>query len=358
MNLNVAYPPESLIHLSPAEIDQRIATVRQKLGPRLLILGHHYQQDAIIRHADVIGDSFGLSRAAARSEAAWIVFCGVHFMAETADLVSQPAQKVFLPNPDAGCSLADMADIGQVTRAWRRLTSAFGDELLPITYINSDIALKAFCGEHDGLVCTSANARAALEYGWSRRKHILFFPDQHLGRNIAVRMGVPLEEIELYNPRWILEPGQVTRARLILWNGFCCVHQVFSVEQITALRKRLPELKLIAHPECPFAVVQQADYVGSTEYIIRTVSESPAGSVWGVATEQNLVRRLQARFPDKQIILPSEREPRCRTMAMITPVHLLFQLESIARGEMINQVIVPDELRAPALRAIERMLEL
>lgn len=357
MNINIAYPPPEYARLEPAEIERRIRRARRELGQRLYILGHHYQTDEILRHVDVVGDSLALSRAAAATEAELIVFCGVHFMAETADLLTAPQQQVFLPNIDAGCALADMADIDQVTRAWQLLTARLGATIVPLTYINSELELKAFCGAHEGCICTSSNAGAALNWAWQQQPHVLFFPDQHLGRNTAYKQGIPLEEMWLYEVG--LSPDQIDPAvRLILWNGFCCVHQEFRVEFYRDLKHRRPEVRLIVHPECNFALAQLADYMGSTEYIIKTVKASAPGTSWAIATEINLVRRLQKQRPDLEIILPPDYDPRCRTMAMITPVHLLFQLENLVQGNYINRVAVPDRLREPALRAVERMLEL
>lgn len=357
MDINITYPTPEYARLDAATIERRISAARRRLGKRLYILGHHYQTDDIIKHVDAVGDSLALARAAAATDAELIVFCGVHFMAETADLLTAPQQRVFLPNIDAGCSLADMADINHVTRAWQSLTEQLGDTIVPVTYINSALELKAFCGERGGSICTSSNAGAILKWAWEQQPHILFFPDQHLGRNTAFKMGVPLQEMHLYDHQKGIEDIDA-KARLILWNGFCCVHQEFKVSFYRDLKHRRPEVRLIVHPECSFELAQIADAMGSTEYIIKTIDASPTGTSWAVATEVNLVKRLQRRRPDLEIILPPDYDPRCRTMAMITPVHLLFQLENLVEGNYINQIVVPDKLRAPALQAVKRMLEL
>lgn len=357
MNINVAYPTPAYANLESAEIKRRIKAAKAALCKRLLILGHHYQVDAVVEHADFVGDSLQLSRAAAATDAELIVFCGVHFMAETADLLTATDQQVFLPNIDAGCSLADMADIDQVTRAWQVLTEKLGEHIVPITYINSAIELKAFCGEHGGAVCTSSNAAVVLDWAWQRQPQVLFFPDQHLGRNTAYRQGLSLDRIVLFPVDQSLDKI-CPDVKLILWNGHCCVHQEFKAAFYQELKRQRPEVKIIVHPECNFELAQIADYMGSTEYIIKTIKAAAPGTSWAVATEVNLVKRLQQQRPDLEIILPDNYDPRCRTMAMITPVHLLFQLENLVEGNFINRVVVPDKLRHPALLAVNRMLEL
>jgi quinolinate synthase len=357
MNLNVAYPTPAYAKLELAEVRRRIKAAKAILGNRLLILGHHYQVDEVIEHADIVGDSLQLSRAAAATNAELIVFCGVHFMAETADLLTAPHQQVFLPNIDAGCSLADMADIAKVTLAWRTLIDEWGEQIVPITYINSAIELKAFCGEHGGAVCTSSNAAAVLNWAWQRQPRVFFFPDQHLGRNTAYRQGLSLEQMVLYSQEQIASKIGPD-VKLILWNGHCCVHQEFRITFYQQLKQQRPEVKIIVHPECNFELARLADFMGSTEYIIKTIKAAATGTSWAVATEVNLVKRLQQQRPDLEIILPSDYDPRCRTMAMITPVHLLFQLENLVQGHYINRVVVPEKLRQPALLAVNRMLEL
>jgi len=361
MNLNVSYPPSELSQLSDEEIERRIVESRCQLGRRLLILVHHYQHDQIVKQADFIGDSFALSRRAAEADAEFIVFCGVHFMAETADLLTAASQKVFLPNIDAGCSLADMADIGTVTAAWKKIQAIVSDNLIPVTYINSRLELKAFCGQNGGIVCTSSNAQAALEWAWSKKPQVFFFPDQNLGRNVATRMGIAPEEIIMYDAKGSMGSEferQIKNARLILWNGFCCVHQAFSLKDIEYLRTTVPEIKIIVHPECPAEIAGIADYMGSTEYIIQTVKAGKSDSAWGIGTEKNLVHRLARQLPDRRIVIINENASLCRTMAMVTPIHLLYQLESLQGGRLVNQVIADKKLRPDALRAVQRMLRL
>jgi len=361
MDINVSFSPEEYFTLTDKEVDERIQTVKSALGDSLFILGHHYQRDEVLRYADAVGDSFGLSKKAAQTSAKFIVFCGVHFMAETADIITTPEQKVFMPDVTAGCSLADMANIDQVEKAWRKIHFFSQKKTIPITYINSSVELKAFCGRNDGIVCTSSNAQKALEWAWSRGERIFFFPDQFLGLNTAYRMGVPLEQILVWNqgkPFGGHSKTDIEASRLILWNGFCCVHQEFSKEQIDLLRKEDPAIQIISHPECNFEVVQSSDFVGSTDYIIRKISESPDRTHWGVGTEKNLVNRLKNRFPPKRIVFLQYYEPFCVTMSQTTAVHLLYMLENLAKGNLINQVFVDDEYREDALAAVNRMLEL
>ncbi len=361
MNIDISYPPGDMKRLSPEEIDRHIAAIRSHFGSRLLILAHHYQNDRVVRQANAVGDSFALSRRAAATDAEFIVFCGVHFMAETADLLTAGDQKVFLPYIAAGCSLADMAEIDTVKKTWNRIRALVGDVLTPVTYINSNLDLKAFCGQNGGIVCTSSNARAALEWAWAQKPKIFFFPDQHLGRNTAVRMGIPPAEI------FMIEPGRpiddesaerIKQARLILWNGFCDVHQAFALQDIERLRAEMSGIKIIVHPECSAEVAENADYVGSTEYIIKTISAGEPGSVWGVGTEKNLVYRLAGQLPDRRVILLQMEKSCCPTMAMVTPVHLLYQLESLRDGKMFNRIVADERLRDDALTAVRRMLEL
>jgi len=361
MDINVSFPPEEYFRLTNEEIDGRILAAKSVLGDSLFILGHHYQRDEVIRYADAVGDSFGLSKKAAQTSAKFIVFCGVHFMAETADIVTAPDQKVFMPDVTAGCSLADMANIDQVEKAWQKINFFNPKKTIPITYINSSVALKAFCGKNDGIVCTSSNAQKALEWAWARGERIFFFPDQFLGLNTAYRMGVPLEQILVWNqdkPFGGHSKPAIEKSRLILWNGSCCVHQEFSKEHIDLLRREDPAIQIISHPECNFDVVQSSDFVGSTEYIIRKISESPDRTHWGVGTEKNLVNRLKNRFPNKKIVFLQNYEPFCVSMSQTTAVHLLYVLENLAKGSLINQVLVESENRENALMALNRMLEL
>ena len=347
-----------------ADCDARIRAAKEKLGARAVILAHHYQRDEVFRHADFSGDSLKLSRLAASSKADYIVFCGVHFMAEVADILSRPDQVSILPDLAAGCSMADMANYAAVRRAWKELAEISDPDarVTPVTYINSSAALKAFCGDHGGLVCTSTNARHVLEWAYKQREQVLFFPDQHLGRNTAYRMGMPLEDMAEWDysrPLGGLTPAQIKRAKILLWKGFCSVHQMFRPEHIDAFRRHHPEGKVISHPECSFEVCQKSDHVGSTEYIIRTVAESPAGSRWLVGTEINLVNRLQQRFQDEDKIVQfmSPMACMCSTMFRIDPQHLLWTLENLVAGRVVNRIKVPAAEAESARVALNRMLD-
>ena len=347
-----------------ADCDARIRAAKEKLGARAVILAHHYQRDEVFRHADFSGDSLKLSRLAASSKADYIVFCGVHFMAEVADILSRPDQVSILPDLAAGCSMADMANYAAVKRAWKELAEISDPDarVTPVTYINSSAALKAFCGDHGGLVCTSTNARHVLEWAYKQREQVLFFPDQHLGRNTAYRMGMPLEDMAEWDysrPLGGLTPAQIKRAKILLWKGFCSVHQMFRPEHIDAFRQHHPEGKVISHPECSFEVCRKSDHVGSTEYIIRTVAESPAGSRWLVGTEINLVNRLQQRFQDEDKIVQfmSPMACMCSTMFRIDPQHLLWTLENLVAGRVVNRITVPAAEAESARVALNRMLD-
>ncbi len=349
--------------LSDADCDARIIAAKEALGDQLLILGHHYQREEVFRHADASGDSLKLSRVAAASEARYIVFCGVHFMAEVADILSRPDQVAILPDLAAGCSMADMADLAKVERAWRELGQVLDpdSEVTPVTYINSAADLKAFCGRHGGIVCTSTNAPKILEWAFGRRDKILFFPDQHLGRNTAYEMGIPLDEMVVWDfdqPMGGLTPEQIRNARMILWKGYCSVHQMFRPEHIDAFRARFPEGKVISHPEASFEVCRKSDYVGSTEYIIRTIEASAPGTRWLVGTELNLVKRLDERNPDKQVHFMSPTICMCSTMFRISPQHLLWSLENLVEGRVVNRIQVPEQVAAQARAALQRMLEI
>jgi quinolinate synthase len=364
--------PERYLRLSDDEMDTRIAEAKRKLGDRVVILGHHYQRDEVIKFADYTGDSLKLARAAAsRGTAEFIVFCGVHFMAESADIVRGPHQKVVLPDLAAGCSMADMAAPDQLDMCWRELeemgvrTDAAGPDgragLIPVTYINSSAAIKAFCGEHGGIVCTSTNAKAVMAWAWERGEKLLMLPDQHLGRNTAYKMGVPLDQMVVWDPEEIwggLEPDQVKNAKLILWKGFCSVHTRFTVAQVNAFRQKYPRGRVVAHPECTFDVVQAADESGSTEYIVNAVKNSPPGSVWAVATEIHLVNRLSHDVAaDKTIVTLDPFGCLCSTMFRVSPNHLLWILEGLLEGTIHNQIVVPEPIRSQARLALDRMLE-
>jgi quinolinate synthase len=353
------------------ELDRRIAAARMKLGKRLVILGHHYQRDEIIKYADARGDSFKLAQfAAARPEADYIVFCGVHFMAESADILSDPRQTVILPNPAAGCSMADMASIAEVEECWEALDTLYADEaadaknelqsVIPVTYMNSAADLKAFCGRHGGIVCTSSNAEKVLRWAFARGRRVLFFPDEHLGRNTALAMGIPEERIAVWNQRLdfggIEDDATLLDAQVILWKGWCSTHQRFSPEQIAETRAAYPGVRVIVHPECRHDVVAAADLNGSTERIVEVIEASPAGTVWAVGTEINLVKRLAAEHPDKTIFCLDPIVCPCSTMYRIHPAYLAWVLDELVEGRVVNAVSVDGETAAWAKVALERML--
>jgi quinolinate synthase len=360
--------PEEYRTASADELHTRVLDAKATLGDRVAVMGHFYQRDEVVQFADFVGDSFQLANAAkARPEAETIVFCGVHFMAETADIVSRPEQKVILPNLAAGCSMADMADLDSVQECWEQLEGLYGTEpdadgrvpVIPVTYMNSSAALKAFCGEHGGIVCTSSNAATVLEWAFERGQRVLFFPDQHLGRNTAKAMGVPLEQMPLWNPRkaWGGTDEQTLgEARVILWHGFCSVHKRFTVGQIEHARAEFPDVRVIVHPECPMDVVDAADEYGSTDYIVKAIEAAPAGSTFAIGTEINLVQRLAARFPQHTIFCLDSVVCPCSTMYRIHPGYLAWVLEGLVRGEVVNQVSVPAAVAEPARVALERML--
>ena len=356
--------PQAYWDLDAPQIIERIADARARLGDRCVVLGHHYQREDIIQFADFRGDSFKLAQwAAERPEAEFIVFCGVHFMAEAADILSQPHQQVVLPNMSAGCSMADMADPEDVYACWEELEEAgIASETVPITYMNSAASLKAFVGEHGGAVCTSSNAAKVLEWAFAQKRRALFFPDQHLGRNTGLKIGVPLEEMPLwdytrpYGSLGGMSDEDLERGRVLLWKGHCSVHQRFTVDQIRSAHER--GAKVVVHPECRMETVQEADCDGSTEFIVRTVTDSPAGSVWGVGTEINLVSRLAKENPDKTVFCLDPVVCPCSTMYRVHPAYLCWAIESLAEGRVVNQVIVPDEDKHWAKVALDRMLEI
>ncbi len=362
--------PNEYRQASKEELDLRIRAAKHALGERLVILGHYYQRDEVIRYADFVGDSFQLAQAArSRPKAEAIVFCGVHFMAETADMLSRADQSVILPNLAAGCSMADMADIDSVTDCWEELEAVFGSEpdahgrspLVPVTYMNSSAALKAFCGRHGGVVCTSSNAATVVKWAFEKGQRVLFFPDQHLGRNTAKAMGVPLEQMPVWNPNQPmggLAPETLRNARVILWHGFCSVHKRFTVEQIRLARLRHPDVRVIVHPECTMEVVDAADESGSTDLIRKRVEAAPAGSVFAVGTEINMVQRLANEHPEQTIFCLDSIICPCSTMYRIHPSYLAWVLEALERGEVLNRISVSDEVAGPARVALERMLSL
>lgn len=352
-------PPPS----DPNLVD-RARAAKRKLAESTLILGHHYQRDEVIEFADITGDSFKLARAAAeRSRFENIVFCGVHFMAESADILTSPNQRVVLPDLAAGCSMADMAAENQVKLAWKALEKlGVAKQTIPITYMNSSAAIKAFTGENGGSICTSSNAERAMRWAFEKGEKVFFLPDQHLGRNTAVlRLGLNLEDCVLWNP-WKpnggLSDDQIRRAKVILWRGHCSVHGRFSIENVTEVRNRISGVKILVHPECQHEVVKAADVVGSTESIISTVNQSPPGSAWAIGTELNLVKRLALLNPDKQITFLDKTICYCSTMNRIDLPHLVWALETLARGEIVNQIRVPENIARDAKVALERMLAL
>ncbi len=358
----VAIQPYAL--LDDAECEQRILAAKEKLGDRLVILGHHYQRDEVFKHADFSGDSLKLSRQAAQSNAEYIVFCGVHFMAEVADILSRPEQISILPDMAAGCSMADMADLAHVEKAWRELSEVLDpdESITPVTYINSAADLKGFCGRHGGIVCTSTNARHVLEWSFGQREKVLFFPDQHLGRNTGYTMGIDLDDMVVWDydqPMGGLTVEQIKKAKMILWKGFCSVHQMFQPEQIDHFKEKYPETIVIAHPESPFEVCQKSDYVGSTEYIINTIANGEPNTRWLVATELNLVNRLNDQFKDqgKHVHFMSPTVCMCSTMFRIDPQHLAWVLENLVEGKVVNQISVPEDVAQQAKAALDRMLE-
>ena len=357
-----ARPPAAYLALSPPELDERIAAAKARLGTSLVILGHHYQRDENVRFADFRGDSFKLSQqAASRKDADYIVFCGVHFMAETADILSGPHQQVILPNLEAGCSMADMADLDAVEECWTALTAASRGKLVPVTYMNSAANLKAFCGERDGIVCTSSNAPRAFEWAFEHGERILFFPDEHLGRNSAVKLGIDPAEVVVWDPQQTdggLGPNELASARIVLWKGYCSVHMRFDVEQIREARARYPDVRVIVHPECRREVVAAADCDGSTEYIAKVIAEAPAGTTWAVGTEINLVNRLAHEHPDKRIFCLNPIVCPCSTMYRIHPAHLLWMLEALVEGRVLNRIQVAPEIARWARVALDRMLTL
>jgi quinolinate synthase len=354
---------DNYLTLPDHTMDARIAAAREKLGSSTILLGHHYQRDEVVRFADFTGDSYKLSKAAAETDAKYIVFCGVHFMAESADVLGRDGQQVILPDLNAGCSMADMAEISQVEACWETLERiGLTNDLIPLTYMNSTAAIKAFCGEHGGLVCTSSNARAAFEWAFQRGKRILFLPDQHLGRNTGYVMGIPLDEMVVWDP-WALQGGQTKAgfeaSRVILWKGHCSVHQRFLPSHVDAVRAKYPGIQVIVHPECRLEVCQKADALGSTERLIKIVEEAPEGTMFAIGTEIHLVNRLAKRVADKgeKVITLDDTGCLCTTMFRITPQHLCWALENLVEGRVVNQIKVRRNVKQWARVALDRMLE-
>lgn len=352
--------PDCYKNMSIEKMETRIKEIKAKFGTRLYIPGHHYQKDEVIQFADDTGDSLKLAQLSASNKLAeYIVFCGVHFMAETADILTEVNQKVMLPDMRAGCSMADMANIEQTERAWALLQQQFGDTILPLTYVNSTAAIKAFCGKHEGATVTSSNAKKMVAWALTQKKRIFFLPDQHLGRNTAFDLGIPLEEMAIWDPEFdkFEFAGDLNDAKIILWKGHCSVHEKFTVENIDEMRNQSPEINIIVHPECTHEVVQRSDYAGSTNYIIEKIKAAKPNSTWAVGTEMNLVKRLGKIHADKKVISLNPNMCPCLTMNRIDLAHLLWNLESIEKGSVINQVIVVKEIAKYALLAVNRMLQ-
>lgn len=348
--------------LSDEKVLVELAAIKKRLGSRVVVLGHHYQQDDVISFADITGDSLELARKAAEiTEAEYILFCGVHFMAETADMLTKVNQKVILPDMRAGCSMADMANRREIDVAWKNITAATSEKIIPITYINCTAALKSFVGENGGSICTSSNAEKVITWGLSQGSKLLFFPDQHLGRNTCFKLGIKLEDMVVYDPRKQhggLTPEQIQKAKVILWYGFCSVHQGFNKEQVDHLRKTEPDRKVIVHPECSFEVVQASDLAGSTSFIINQIKAAKAGEKFAIGTEINLVNRLSAQFPEISIKSLSPYQCLCTTMYRVRPRWLLESFRAIERGEPINIISVDEKTKTFALKALNQMLSI
>jgi quinolinate synthase len=356
-------PLEDFLVMPVAEIDRSIEAARAELGKRVIVLGHHYQRDDVIKHADLTGDSYQLSVMASQTDAEFIVFCGVHFMAESADILGKPSQRVILPDLGAGCSMADMATIEQVEDAWEQLREigVLEQKVAPITYMNSSAAIKAFCGRNEGVVCTSSNAVPLFDIYLKQFDKMFFFPDQHLGRNTGAKFGIPPERMALWNPHEELGGNteeDLLNAKLILWRGHCSVHGRFKPWHVEKVRKDIPGVQVLVHPECMREVVELSDLDGSTSFIIKTVENSPAGSKWAIGTEVNLVNRLQKRFPDKEVHLLAPDLCMCATMYRIAPQNLAWAIDNLANGNVVNEIIVDDETKHYANVALARMIEL
>ncbi|MGB7549849.1 MAG: quinolinate synthase NadA [Terracidiphilus sp.] len=359
---------ENYLTLPDHSMDARIAEARARLGATTLLLGHHYQRDEVVRFADFTGDSYKLSRIAAETDAKYIVFCGVHFMAESADVLGRAGQQVILPDLNAGCSMADMAEISQVEACWEALERlGLAGETIPLTYMNSTAAIKAFCGERGGLVCTSSNARAAFEWAFARGKRILFLPDQHLGRNTGSAMGIPLDEMPVWDP-WALQIGPsqggqtkelLAASRVLLWKGHCAVHQRFLPSHVDQVRAKYPGIQVIVHPECRWEVCQKADALGSTERLIQLVEQAPEGTTFAVGTEIHLVNRMARRFAaqNKRVLTLDSTGCLCTTMFRITPQHLAWALDNLVEGRVVNRIQVRPAVKRWAKVALDRMLE-
>ncbi|WP_144486767.1 quinolinate synthase NadA [Bacillus pumilus] len=358
-NQHAAMMPEEYKHRSVDEMEQRVVDIKRAFGSKLFIPGHHYQKDEVIQFADATGDSLQLAQIAAdNKEAEYIVFCGVHFMAETADMLSKKNQKVLLPDMRAGCSMADMANMKQTDRAWEQLTDLFGETILPLTYVNSTADIKAFVGKHGGATVTSSNAKKMLEWALTQKERILFLPDQHLGRNTAFDLGISLEEMAVWDQieERLITDQPLSRIKMILWKGHCSVHEKFTVQNIEETRKRDRDIQILVHPECTHEVVMASDLAGSTKFIIDTIKEAPAGSKWAIGTEMNLVNRIIDQHPDKQIESLNPDMCPCLTMNRIDLPHLLWSLESIEKGDPVGLIQVNEDTTKDALLALNKML--
>ena len=352
--------PESITSLTELEMENRVKEIKNQLGKKLFIPGHHYQKDEVIQFADTVGDSLQLAQISAQNkEAEYIVFCGVHFMAETADILTDENQVVILPDMRAGCSMADMADIYQTEKAWGKLMEVFGDSIIPLTYVNSTAAIKSFVGKNGGATVTSSNAHKMVKWALGEKERILFLPDQHLGRNTAADLGIPLNEMAIWDPikNELVFEGDVAKIKVILWKGHCSVHENFTMENVKQVRAEHPDMKIIVHPECRREVVEKSDLNGSTKYIIETIENAPSGSSWAIGTEMNLVKRLIQQHPDKKIISLNPYMCPCLTMNRIDLPHLLWSLENIVMDKPENIIKVNEEVSTNAIFALERMLE-
>lgn len=351
--------PEKYKDMSIEQMEDRVREIKNKLGKKLFIPAHHYQKDEVVQFADATGDSLQLAQLSQQNkDAEYIVFCGVHFMAETADILTTDEQRVLLPDLRAGCSLADMANIYQTEKAWEIMQKQFGDTIIPLTYVNSTAEIKAFVGQNGGATVTSSNAEKMITWALSQKERILFLPDQHLGRNVSFDLGIPLEDMAVWNPisNEFEYDGPLEEAKIILWKGHCSVHENFTVENVAQVRSDNPDMKVIVHPECPYETVAKSDLSGSTSYIIKTIEEAPSGSKWAIGTEMNLVNRLMNDHPDKEIISLNPYLCSCMTMNRITLPYLLWSLESIETEEYINDISVPKDIASDAQLALDRML--
>lgn len=356
-------PTISEDELSDEEVLIELAIIKEELKDQVVVLGHHYQQDDVIRFADITGDSLQLAREVAKLNKPYIIFCGVHFMAETTDMLIKPEQKVILPDLRAGCSMADMAKRSEIDKAWNFMQSCLdkNEKIIPVTYINCAATLKAFVGDNDGSICTSSNAEKIIQWALNQGTKLLFFPDQHLGRNTCFKMGIPVSDMVVYNPNMRdggLTSEQIKNAKVILWYGFCSVHQGFTIDQVHSIKKKDPTMTVIVHPECNFEVTQAADDYGSTSYIIEKITNAPAGSKFAVGTEINLVNRLAANFPDKTIVSLSPYQCLCTTMYRVRPRWLLASFRAIKDNNPINIITVPDSISRSSLKALNRMLDI